>query len=471
MRMSPRLRAFAEPIQGRLEEILEPSKKKLRAHDSLPESAFSDLRELLKAALPDKKAFFDDWLVALANPAVSVSSVEDIKRLDPIDIASLPVPPLVKSVFRDVLAREVMKDHEQIKVLQDTTERAKKFLAKQRDRRMQPSLAGSKYFQDQKNYKLILTSEELLAGVRIVAKRVETWSKGERVVLVGILKGAFMFMSDLCRELDRPYSVYFVEASSYLDSRVQGGDVQISAELASAKFCDATTKRPHKIVLIDELLDNGKTMMDMKQFFLRSLSATHSEDDILTVCLMSKQRSRDCPEADITGIPNLPDLWLVGYGLDDRGTKRGWTELMAIPKVKIVETIEQNEVEKLLDSIDDNAVLKKPTVFSGFELTCNPKMKYRICGFDVLTGVSKICLSHPQNMKKADLLKSLEKLHIVRGKYEHELQFAFIQEGRELVPEDSIFSGDTQVYAEMRCRLRKALKKDAKRFNVKGLDA
>ena len=57
------------------------------------------------------------------------------------------------------------------------------------------------------------------AGVRIVAHRIETWAKGERIVLVGILKGAFMLVSDLCRTLVRPYSVYFVEASSYKESR------------------------------------------------------------------------------------------------------------------------------------------------------------------------------------------------------------------------------------------------------------
>merc|ERR1712118_443596 len=130
--------------------------------------------------------------------------------------------------------------------------------------------------------------------------------------------------------------------------------VQIAAELPSAKFMDATTHAPHKIVLIDELLDNGKTMAEMKQHFLNNLSATHTENDILTVCLFSKQRERSWPEADITGIPNLPDLWLVGYGLDDRGTKRGWTELFAMPKVKIVDTIEKVEVDRLLACLDDS---------------------------------------------------------------------------------------------------------------------
>merc|ERR1719203_161053 len=106
----------------------------------------------------------------------------------------------------------------------------------------------------------------------------------------------------------------------------------------------------------------------MKQHFLDKLAGTHTDKDILTCCLFSKKRERGDLQVDITGIPDLPDLWLVGYGLDDRGTKRGWTELFAIPKVKIVETIEKAEVEALLDRLDDDAIMTESLVFSGFEL-------------------------------------------------------------------------------------------------------
>merc|ERR1719335_1648675 len=105
----------------------------------------------------------------------------------------------------------------------------------------------------------------------------------------------------------------------------------------------------------------------MKRHILDVLKDSHTEADILTVCLFSKDRPRECPEADVTGIPNLPDLWLVGYGLDDRGTKRGWTDLFAVPKVKIVGTIEKVEVDRLLACLDDSAMLTAPHMFAGFE--------------------------------------------------------------------------------------------------------
>jgi hypoxanthine phosphoribosyltransferase len=433
----------------------------------------TSLESLLSEALPDKRKFFKEWLASLASPSVCISTIEDVQRLDPEDIGSLPVPPMVKGVFRAVLASDAVKVREQQLILDATKARAKAFLSQQKDRHMQPAMAGSKYFQDQKGYRLIATQEELAAGNRICARRIETWCKGERIILVGILKGAFMFMSDLCRALQRPYSVYFVEASSYKDGRNQGANMEINSDLASAKFCDAVTKAPHKVVLVDELLDNGKTMFEMKKHFLNALSATHTENDILTVCLMSKERGRDWPAADITGIPDLPDLWLVGYGLDDRGTKRGWSELFAIPKVKLVDTIEVEEVEKLISNLDDSAVLAKPLVFAGFELTCNHKQRYRVIAVEATNSEGALATdaldSGIQLTSKADVERVIAGVPTVKGKYEHYLHFSLIAENMELVAEDAIFSGNNTVYAEMRCKVREKINRDALRYGVAGI--
>jgi hypoxanthine-guanine phosphoribosyltransferase len=273
----------------------------------------------------------------------------------------------------------------------------------------------------------------------------------------------------------RPYSVYFVEASSYGDERSQKGGVSISSDIPTSKFHDSISKRPHKIVLIDELLDNGKTMEEMKQHLLKRLSATHTDNDILTTCLFSKKRDRTYPEADVTGIPDLPDLWLVGYGLDDRGTKRGWTELFAIPKVKIVETIVKADVDKLLENLDESGAVVQPIAFAGVELQYNNKQKYRVFGLDVVPGQvtadrksaesGSVCLKSPS---KAELQKALAGLSMIKGKYEHELRFAFIPDGIHLVPEDEIFSGNNAVYAQMRCKLRRQINSDAQRLTVEG---
>jgi hypoxanthine phosphoribosyltransferase len=424
---------------------------------------------LLKAALPDKEIFIAGWLRSLAAPSVCITSVEDVKDIDMEDLDSLPVPPCVKRVLRQVNADAAAELFEQQAVLDLTAARAKAFLAPLRDRNQQPPVAGSKYFQDHKNYRLILTKEEIEAGVRIVAHRLETWCKGERIMLVGILKGAFMFMSDLCRALTRPYSVQFIEASSYKDSRTQG-EFSILSDISGAKFVDGVSKEKKKIVIVDELLDNGKTMHDTKMYFLNKLRATHTENDILTVCLFSKKRAREWPDADITGIPNLPDLWLVGYGLDDRGTKRGWTELFAVPKVKLVRSIEQEEVLRLLGVLDDEAALTETHVFSSFELPFNSKCRYRVCGLDMQGGheLGMLALEGDATSVKSkrDIERLLAGVECVKGKYEHELQFAFIADNVTVVSEDSIFHGNNRIYAEMRCRLRKGIQTTTRRCRV-----
>jgi len=124
-------------------------------------------------------------------------------------------------------------------------------------------------------------------------------------------------------------------------------------------------------------------------------------------------------------------------------------------------------VDELLNHLDEHATLQQPLIFSGFELTCNHKHRYRICGIDVHTGHTHVAPSQ-QSLTKAIVEKVVSSIPVVKGKFEHELQFAFIQEGMELVPEDAIFSGDNKIYAEMRCRLRKCITREAQRFNVQG---
>jgi len=196
----------------------------------------------------------------------------------------------------------------------------------------------------------------------------------------------------------------------------------------------------------------------------------------LTVCLLSKKRPREFPDADITGIRDLPDLWLVGYGLDDRGTKRGWTEIFAMPKVVMVDTDSTEEVEQLLDKLDDSASLTAHHVIAGKELVYRPpKTRYRVTGMNA-EGHTDHNLPGSQTpgqriTSKADIQCILKGVSTVKGKFDHEMQIALIQDSVNLVAEDEIFSGNKQLYAELRCRLRQQITKDAKLFAVPGIES
>lgn len=157
-------------------------------------------------------------------------------------------------------------------------------------------------------------------------------------------------MADLVKKLKRPYSIYFVEASSYSGQK-QSDEIDLLSRIVPSKFAG------RRVVLVDELLDNGATMHTMAVHLMKTLKIPREQ---ISTCVLFSKASETRPAdycADICGIPNVPNVWLVGYGLDDNGTKRGWTELFAKPKAEGVPKCEADGIfepgssgKKLLES-------------------------------------------------------------------------------------------------------------------------
>eukprot|EP00746_Dinoflagellata_sp_MGD_P010319 gnl/MRDRNA2_/MRDRNA2_121265_c0_seq1.p1 gnl/MRDRNA2_/MRDRNA2_121265_c0~~gnl/MRDRNA2_/MRDRNA2_121265_c0_seq1.p1 ORF type:complete len:473 (+),score=118.69 gnl/MRDRNA2_/MRDRNA2_121265_c0_seq1:72-1490(+) len=449
------------PVKERNKMLKSLQSSRAELHASLSKSwdlkTKATLGEFFASEIPEKDAYHQDWINALASPEICLVTVEDIVRLHADDISSLPVPPLVKSLFRGICEQAKKDKDQREEVVLKSAARAAEFLGNQRDKQGEPFHPQSKasYFQDVLNYRLILTKEEMDLGVKIVASRIEAWCKAERVVIVGILTGAYIFVTDLCRALRRPYSVQFIKASSYESGQKQG-QLKISDDIKASSFV-AGDGQPKKVMLVDELLDNGKTLQELRLYFQDMLKATHQESDIITCCLFTKKRDRDFPEADICGIPNLPDLWLIGMGLDDRQGKRGWSELFATPKVKLVETINRSEVDEMLTCLDDSARLTKTLKMGplGLEIT-HQRPQLQIAALDGVQVNSKQHL--------LDLLQEYKEP--IKGKFEQEVRLSFVCEGLPLVEEDEIFQGNELAYAEMRCKLRDQLFQDAAKAGV-----
>lgn len=126
-------------------------------------------------------------------------------------------------------------------------------------------------------------------------------------------------------------------------------------------------------------------------------------------------------------------------------------------------------MDKLISKLDDSAILVEPHVFAGFELTCNRKQKYRVSFLDAHGARKSNTLHRDASTRisgKAQLEKLLAGLTTVKGKYEQELRFSFIPENVHLVAEDDIFCGNNQVFATMRCRLRKQVAQSCQRFGL-----
>lgn len=180
---------------------------------------------------------------------------------------------------------------------------------------------------------LLMTASEIEHCVKELAKRIARdygpngVHAGKPLVLVGILKGVFVFLADLARALSLECSVYFIEASSYGDAQTQGA-VRFLSTIEPSKFAG------RQVLLVDELFDNGKTMHGMREALLKHPELSLDASDVHTCALFSKDSGSELAQPDYVGIAGLPALWLVGYGLDAQGNYRGLPHLYAVPKAE-----------------------------------------------------------------------------------------------------------------------------------------
>jgi hypoxanthine phosphoribosyltransferase len=182
-------------------------------------------------------------------------------------------------------------------------------------------------------WRLLLNSEDIDYFVQKCANHLNDTFKsivddGHEVVIAYILKGATYFHVDLKRKLKFNSSDYGVIASSYHNSQTQQENIQIESKIEPSKF------KNKFVILIDELFDNGTTMMNVKNAI--SELAEVPKNNIYTCTLFKKDKKTNVLGPDFFGV-SIPNIWGVGYGLDHNGFKREWKCLYAIPKVEGVE--------------------------------------------------------------------------------------------------------------------------------------
>lgn len=127
---------------------------------------------------------------------------------------------------------------------------------------------------------------------------------GERVLLVGVLKGAVFFLADLARSITIDASFDFIGVSSY------GGKLETKGEVRLTKFVDGAIGGQN-VILVEDILDTGLTLR-----FLRNLLEQHAPKTLrLAACLDKPDRRLEKIEADYVGF-RIPDHFVVGYGMD-----------------------------------------------------------------------------------------------------------------------------------------------------------
>jgi hypoxanthine phosphoribosyltransferase len=168
------------------------------------------------------------------------------------------------------------------------------------------------------NPRVLIPEERLHARVRELAREIEESYNGlEPIVAICVLKGSFVFFSDLIRQIDHPITCEFLSLQGYSSRPSQSGEVKITLDLASS------IAGKH-VLIIEDVIDSGASL----QFLLQTIHARKPAS--LKVCsLFVKSHTIRAPhEIDYIGF-HIGDEFVVGYGID-HGERYRWLSYIGV---------------------------------------------------------------------------------------------------------------------------------------------
>jgi len=151
---------------------------------------------------------------------------------------------------------------------------------------------------------VLISAQQIQVRVRELAEQIAADYADEDVTFVGVLTGSLMFLADLVRQLDLRLRIGFVQASSYRGATTSSGTLHIGPELLP-------DVRNRHVLLLDDILDTGKTLHHLVAH-IKGLGASSVK---VAVLLRKRGRQEVHFEPSYSGF-DIPDLFVVGYGMD-----------------------------------------------------------------------------------------------------------------------------------------------------------
>ena len=149
----------------------------------------------------------------------------------------------------------------------------------------------------------LISEDALQARVKEVAKDIQRDAGGEPLLLLGVLKGAFMFMADLMRQIQGDVTCDFISVSSYVGT-TSSGEVQIRKDVDSPL-------EGRRVIIVEDIVDTGLTL-----HYLQGILKNRNPASLKSACLLSKpSRRKTAVPVDYVGF-EIEDKFVVGYGLD-----------------------------------------------------------------------------------------------------------------------------------------------------------
>lgn len=152
--------------------------------------------------------------------------------------------------------------------------------------------------------RIIISEEQISTAIKKAGKQISDLYDGHPILLVSILKGAFVFMADLCRAITVPCEIGFMCAKSYYNGTVSSGVVKITMDI------EQDISKYH-VIIVEDIIDTGRTLNDVVK-----LLKTRNPLSLKIVTLLDKPSRRKVDlKADIS-LFTIPDHFVIGYGLD-----------------------------------------------------------------------------------------------------------------------------------------------------------
>ncbi len=173
---------------------------------------------------------------------------------------------------------------------------------------------------DQSKFEKLISEDQIKEKVSELGKLISQDYQGKEVIAICVLKGSFVFAADLLRELEIPNEVDFLAVSSYGASTKSSGIIRILKDL------DTSIEDKH-VLILEDIVDTGLTL----NYLLETLS-TRKPASLKICTLLDKPERREVDlTPDYLGF-EIPDLFVVGYGLDYAENYRGLPAVYVLPE-------------------------------------------------------------------------------------------------------------------------------------------
>ncbi len=160
------------------------------------------------------------------------------------------------------------------------------------------------------NYHLLIGEEKIQKRIQEIGEQIARDFDGKRPIMIGVLNGGFVFLSDLIRYINTDLEIDFIRISSYGDARESSGHIKVLKPLSA-------DIKGRAVIVVEDIVDSGLSVEFMENMF----SAFGPSELRFATLLHKPSKNKAKINLDYVGF-NIEDKYVVGYGLDDEQLKR-----------------------------------------------------------------------------------------------------------------------------------------------------